>query len=146
MVDWLNCSLLCHLSWGLLKSQTFDSLFDRMSDTAMTDRSPCLRWKLQVSFTSTMNIVINYANVWHGDIVWCQVIELKAGLLTERLRYIYSSVGCNDLTHDQNLILTLLSKLSVIFFVNVIFHKWIPVNAVYVIYVLVSKYFKVVTT
>ena len=35
---------------------------------------------------------INYANVWHGDVVWChKVTELKAGLLTRRL---WSSVLC----------------------------------------------------
>ena len=50
-------------------------------------RSPLLCFELPVSFTFTVNIGINNANVWHGDIVWChKVTGLKAGLLTKPFR------------------------------------------------------------
>ena len=53
--------------------------------------SPCLPlalscFQLPGSLTSAINIGINDANEWHGDLVWCQeVTELKAGLHTRCL-------------------------------------------------------------
>ena len=58
--------------------------------------SALLCFQLHVSFTSTMNIGINYANAQHDDAVWChKFLKLKVDLLTKRLRHFGSvfSVG-----------------------------------------------------
>ena len=54
----------------------------------------CHVFQLLVSFTSAMNIGINYADVW-PDLVWChKVTELKAGLPVSHFRHFRSSVFC----------------------------------------------------
>lgn len=46
---------------------------------------PDLLFNFQGSFI--MNIGINYMNVWHVDVLWCQEVkEFKAGLLTGSFR------------------------------------------------------------
>ena len=60
---------------------------------ASTSQSVSSHFQLPVSFTSTVYIGINYANVWHGDVVWChKVTEFKAGLLTQQFRHFCGSV------------------------------------------------------
>ena len=47
---------------------------------------------VQLAVSPVSSVVLNYANVWPGDAVWCQEITgLKAGLLTRCFR---SSVFC----------------------------------------------------
>lgn len=50
-------------------------------------RSALLRFQLQVSFNSSVNIGINCSNVWHGDLVGChKVTVIQVGLLTRCFR------------------------------------------------------------
>lgn len=62
--------------------------------------------QFSVRFTSSVKMVLDYANVWHGYIVRCQeVTELEAGLLMRYSAAVFSvgEVSSFERFHFKNL-------------------------------------------
>ena len=66
---------------------------------ARTSSAPCISTQLCRIFSFHLESLLpwtlaNYANVWHGDIVWCrEVMEIQAGLLMRHFGHFRFSMG-----------------------------------------------------